>query len=257
MLTFRNTNIIFLSILVCTIALDMFIQLPVAWYFIIPLAYSLILFYGCYHIGSNFFLQVICSAETTKKVIALSFDDGPVSSYTPALLKLLWDHRVKAAFFCIGHRITGNENLLRKMTDHGHLIGNHSYTHHFLFDLYSSQKMLAELRKTDQAIKMATGLLPKLFRPPYGVTNPNLRDAIIQGNYTPVGWNIRSMDTVIKKEDVLFNKVKKAIRPGAVILFHDTSKATLDMLPVLIRHLHASGYEIVRLDKLLKLKAYA
>ena len=125
------------------------------------------------------------------------------------------------------------------------------------FDLFSSKKMLADLRMTDLAVHEATGLTPKLFRPPYGVTNPNLAKAIVKGSYIPVGWNIRSMDTVIKDEQKLLNKMTGSIKPGAILLFHDTSKTTLAILPDLIKHIHSKGYEIVRLDKMLNVKAYA
>ncbi len=257
MLTFRITNIVFATVALLTILGEVFLDIPVTWYLLVLVAYSGIIFYGCYYIGSNFFIPVICSAETSRKEIALSFDDGPAGAHTPAILKLLWEHRVKAAFFCIGKNIPGNEAMLRKMADQGHVIGNHSYSHHFLFDFFSTQKILADLRMADKAVKLVTGLTPTLFRPPYGVTNPNLAKAIARGGYTPVGWNIRSMDTVIKNEDKLLEKVKKAIKPGAIILFHDTSKTTVDILPGLIRHLHATGYVIVRLDKMCKLKPYA
>jgi peptidoglycan/xylan/chitin deacetylase (PgdA/CDA1 family) len=96
-----------------------------------------------------------------------------------------------------------------------------------------------------------------LFRPPYGVTNPNLKKAIVEGNYIPVGWSMRSMDTVIKDEKKLFNKVISKIKPGAVFLFHDTSNATVAILPAIIKHIHENGYEIIRLDKMLNLQAYA
>ena len=100
-------------------------------------------------------------------------------------------------------------------------------------------------------------LVPKLFRPPYGVTNPNLKKAIIKGNYTPVGWSVRSMDTVIRNEKKLLDKVKRSLKPGAVFLFHDTSKTTVNILPGFIREVKNNGYHIVPLDKLLHLVPYA
>ncbi|MEO5996792.1 MAG: polysaccharide deacetylase family protein [Chitinophagaceae bacterium] len=225
-------------------------------YLVIFITYSLLLFYGSYFVSSDFFIKVICAADTDNREIALSFDDGPAPSYTPEILELLNDHKIKAAFFCIGNRINGNETLLRRLHEDGHMIGNHSYSHHFWFDLFSTREMLADLKMMDQAMEKVTGLKPRLFRPPYGVTNPNLRKAIEQGNYIPVGWNIRSMDTVIKDEKKLLTKVTKALKPGAILLFHDTSKTTLAILPSFIKQVNEKGYKIVRLDKLLKLKAY-
>ena len=112
------------------------------------------------------------------------------------------------------------------------------------------------MRMMDDAMKKITGLAPKLFRPPYGVTNPNLKKAIIDGDYISIGWNIRSLDTVIKDEKKLMQKVTRAVRPGAIILFHDTSKTMLNILPAFIKYLLAEGYTITRLDKMLKLNPY-
>ena len=105
--------------------------------------------------------------------------------------------------------------------------------------------------------KEAIGVSPKLFRPPYGVTNPNLKNAIIKGNYIPIGWTIRSMDTVVTDEKKLLKKITGNIKPGAIILFHDTSKTTLAILPAFIQFVKTNGYEITRLDKMLNLKPYA
>lgn len=257
MLNFRNTNAFFIILLLSTIGYDITYGLPFIIYVATFLAYSLVLFYGSYFISSDFYIKVICSAKTSNKQIAISFDDGPAVAYTPEILCLLKDHGVEAAFFCIGDRIKGNEDLLKSLHEAGHLIGNHSYSHHFWFDLFSARKMLADLQLMDKEMVRVTGLKPRLFRPPYGVTNPNLRKAIRQGNYIPVGWNVRSMDTLIKDEAKLLNKVSKAVKPGAVVLFHDTSKATVAILPAFIKKVTEMGYKIVRLDKLLKLKAYA
>jgi len=123
--------------------------------------------------------------------------------------------------------------------------------------MFSSKKMLADLKMMEDVMEKTTGLQPRLFRPPYGVTNPNLRKAIIKGRYTPIGWSVRSLDTVIEDEQKLLKKINDSIKPGAVTLFHDTSKTTLAILPLFLRHVKESGYEIVRLDKMLNLQPYA
>ena len=257
MLNFRNTNIFFTVLLVVLIGVQVKYGLPVYIYSLLLIVYSLIVFYGCYYIGSNFFINIICSADTNQKEIAISFDDGPATNHTPEILQLLKQANIKATFFCIGNRIAGNENILQQIKEDGHIIGNHSYSHHFWFDMFSSKKMLDDLRLMDEELKRVTGLQPKLFRPPYGVTNPNLKKAITAGNYTPVGWSVRSMDTVIKDENKLLDKINKALKPGAVFLFHDTSASTLNVLPAFIKVVKNKGYQIVPLDKLLHLTAYA
>ena len=231
--------------------------IPVYLFPLLFVIYSLIVFYGCYYIGSNFFIKVVCSADTDKKEIAISFDDGPVTNFTPQILQLLKEENIKAAFFCIGNRIPGNEKIVKQLQDDGHIIGNHSYSHHFWFDMFSSKKMLEDMQLMDQTMKAITGLQPRLFRPPYGVTNPNLKKAIINGNYTPVGWSVRSMDTVIKNETKLLHKIKAGLKPGAVFLFHDTSNTTLQVLPLFFKEVKNQGYHIVPLDKLLHLSPYA
>jgi peptidoglycan/xylan/chitin deacetylase (PgdA/CDA1 family) len=257
MLNFRNTNIFFIILLSILIGVQIKYGLAVYAYCLLLVTYSLIVFWGCYYVGSNFFIKIICRAETDKKQIAISFDDGPAKNYTPGILQILNSEKVKATFFCIGSRIAGNENILRQIRDEGHIIGNHSYSHHFWFDMYSAKKMQDDLKQMDDAMESATGLKPKLFRPPYGVTNPNVKKAIINGGYTPVGWSVRSMDTVIKDENKLLSKINAGIKPGAVFLFHDTSKTTLAILPGFIQEVKKRGYEIIPLDKLLALTAYA
>jgi peptidoglycan-N-acetylglucosamine deacetylase len=108
----------------------------------------------------------------------------------------------------------------------------------------------------DDEVKKVIGIKPTLFRPPYGVTNPNLKTAIVKGKYSAIGWSVRSMDTVIKDEKKLLTKVTAAIQPGAVFLFHDTSIATIKMLPTFLQEVKKRGYKIVPLDKLLHLKPY-
>lgn len=257
MLNFRNTNIFFISLLIVLIGVDTSHSLPVYIYPLLVVFYSLVIFYGCYYVGSNFFIKIICSAATDKKEIAISFDDGPVVNHTPEILRLLQQEDIKATFFFIGNRIAGNENILTQIKEDGHIIGNHSYSHHFWFDMFSSKKMLQDMKAMDDELKRVTGLQPRLFRPPYGVTNPNLKKAIINGNYIPVGWSVRSMDTVIKEEEKLLEKINRSIKPGAVFLFHDTSKTTLNVLPAFIKEVKNRGYNIIPLDKLLHLNPYA
>ena len=257
MLNFRNTNIFFIVLLTGLIGVHIQYGLPVYIYPLLFIAFSLIVFWGCYNVGSNFFIKIVCNAETGKKEIAISFDDGPAINYTPRILQVLNTENVKATFFCIGNRIAGNEHILKQIHADGHIIGNHSFSHHFWFDLYSAKKMQEDLKHMDAEMQRVTGVKPKLFRPPYGVTNPNVKKAIIKGGYTPVGWSVRSMDTVIKDEKKLLSRINAGIKPGAVFLFHDTRETSLRILPDFIQEVKKRGYNIVPLDKLLDLQAYA
>jgi peptidoglycan/xylan/chitin deacetylase (PgdA/CDA1 family) len=257
MLTFRNVNFFFIALLLLSLAADKLYGISVYTYIILLAVYGLILFYGCYDVGSNFFIPIVCSLKTDKKIISISFDDGPDAVNSPLILALLKENNIEAVFFCIGERIAGNEAILKQVDTDGHIIGNHTYSHHYWFDLFSANKMAADIQLMDKTTGEVTGKTPKLFRPPYGVTNPNLKKAIINGNYTPVGWSVRSFDTVIKDENRLLNKLIKKLKPGAIFLFHDTSKTTLAILPAFLNHVKSSGYEIIRLDKMLNLQPYA
>ncbi len=257
MLNFNTINIVFITLLIGMIGYHFFYEIPVYFFLILFAAYLALLFYGSYNMRANFYFKTVSFANTSKKQIAISFDDGPVPQYTPDILKVLKEQNVPAAFFCIGKRVVENELLLKQVYDEGHLIGNHSYSHDMWFDLFSAQKMYTDLRMMNNAVQKIIGVQPSLFRPPYGVTNPNLKKAVKGNHFVAIGWSIRSLDTVIKDERKLLAKVTGSLKPGAVILFHDTSKAMLGILPAFIQEAKQKGYEIVRLDKLLNLKPYA
>lgn len=257
MLTFRNANILFGTAAVLLLAMQIWFHISVYLYIGFLVMYIAILGYGSYYVGSNFFMKVICSANTKEKIIAISFDDGPVQEYTPQVLRVLREEKVPAAFFCIGKRIVENEDLFRELHEEGHVIGNHSFSHTPSFDMMSSGRMLNDVRKTDEVVKRSIGFQPKVFRPPYGVTTPAMGKVMEVGGYTAIGWNIRSFDTIARNETQLLDKLIRLLRPGAVILLHDTQKITLSILPRFIRAARNEGYEFVRLDKLLNVKWYA
>ena len=257
MLTFRNANIFFGAVAVLLLVMQIWFHISAYLYIGLLVLYITILGYGSYNVGSNFFMKVICSADTKEKIIAITFDDGPLHEYTPQVLRVLREEKVPAAFFCIGKRIVENEDLFHKLHEEGHVIGNHSFSHTPSFDMMPSGRMLEDVKKTDAAIKRSIGLQPKVFRPPYGVTTPAMDKVMKMGGYTAIGWNIRSFDTIARNETQLLDKLIRLLRPGAVILLHDTEKITLSILPQFIRAARNEGYEFVRLDKLLNVKWYA
>ena len=201
-------------------------------------------------------MKSICSANTREKCIALSFDDGPAGANTGRILDILKENEMQAAFFCIGKKMQGNEEMMKRMIEDGHMIGNHSYTHYRFFDLFSSRKMLGELQQMSRDCKDITGFSPRFFRPPYGVTNPNLKKAVIRGGFISIGWTIRSFDTVIRVEERLYKKILNALKPGAILLLHDTSDTTLSLLPQLLKGIREKGYRVIRLDKMINLNPY-
>ncbi|ANH84070.1 polysaccharide deacetylase [Niabella ginsenosidivorans] len=220
-------------------------------------SYTLLLFYGSFYIGSQFYMPVVCNGTADKKEIAISFDDGPLEKYTPEVLAVLKAHHVPATFFCIGYRVAEREALLQQIIAEGHIVGNHSYYHDFWFDMHTAKKMQAEMQQMQDLVHRLTGKYMKWFRPPYGVTNPNVRKAVQAMGYTAIGWNVRSLDTMIKDEAQLLQKVQRELKPGAVFLFHDTMHNTVHMLPRFLQYVKEQGYTIVPLDKLINLHPYA
>lgn len=259
MLKFRIT---ILAVVVCIAAIVLY-GVNNNWLYFWPLIISvlvvasLVLFYGSYYINSGFYVKAISNSPTTLKQIAISFDDGPLPEFTPQILNILQATNTPATFFCIGKHVAKHPELLQAIHNHGHIIGNHSYSHGKWFDLLSAEKMYADLQQMNTVTRQAIGVTPLLFRPPYGVTNPNLAKAIKKSGFVTVGWSIRSLDTVATDADKLLHRVLGQVKPGAVVLFHDTCAVTVTMLPLFINAVKAKGYNIVPLHKMLNLQPYA
>lgn len=227
-------------------------------YYLIPLiAFFSIEFYGAYFVNSGFHIKTICEVYTPENNVALSFDDGPIAVRTEKVLTVLKKFNVKATFFLIGNRIKGNETLLIKMNNEGHLLGNHSYSHSFFFDLMHSKQMVADLQSGNKEIQRVIGKSPLFFRPPYGVTTPGLAKACRQLKLDVIGWNVRSLDTAIKDKQQLLNRVKQRIKPGSIILFHDTVDGIDLVLEDVLNYLKEKNYNVIPLDKLIQKNAYS
>jgi peptidoglycan/xylan/chitin deacetylase (PgdA/CDA1 family) len=106
------------------------------------------------------------------------------------------------------------------------------------------------------ACKAITGRTPLFFRPPYGVTNPNIKAAVFRSGLISIGWSIRSYDTIIHNENRLLEKILSSLKPGAILLLHDTQETTIHILPRLLKGIQEKGYRVERLDKLIHLNPY-
>jgi peptidoglycan/xylan/chitin deacetylase (PgdA/CDA1 family) len=203
--------------------------------------FLLVQFFGAYLIGMNFHVNSINSLATKEKKVLLTFDDGPHNPNTTRVLEVLKKHEVKAVFFVIGKNIAGNESVLQHMIADGHQIGNHSFSHDAKIDLWSSKKITADLEGCQQLIENYQPV-QKVFRPPYGVTNPNMAKAIRQTQLTSVGWNIRSYDTSIKDVEKIKARILLRLKPGAIILLHDRLDYMPELLEALIPEIKKRGY---------------
>ena len=252
----RSVNLIFPLLFVLLLTLDFRIGIS-NWVYPILVVFKLaIMFWGSYFINSNYHIKTLCEVKTDKKEIAITFDDGPDKNVTPALLEVLNKHNAKAAFFCIGRKIEGNEVVLKKIDSEGHVIGNHSFSHSNFFDFFTAVKMKREFEQSDKLVFDATGKQMNFYRPPYGITTPAMKKAVSAKEYNTIGWSVRSMDSMQRNEQKLMNKLTKQLKPGAVFLFHDTWIGVVPLIDKFLAEANTQGYKIVRPDELFKVKAY-
>ncbi|CAN5172892.1 polysaccharide deacetylase family protein [soil metagenome] len=227
------------------------------WYLMIPVGIFILLFsYGSYFIHSGFHLKAICKGNISSNQISITFDDGPHPEITPAILEVLREFQVKAAFFCIGYRMDQHQKLTKQIIEEGHIIGNHSWHHGWEFDFKSAHDMQVELNKTSHLLEQLIGLKTHYFRPPYGATNPNLAKAIKATNMVAIGWSLRSLDTTIKNPQKLAKRVSRRINDGDIVLFHDTQAGTVSALREFLKFCKEEGYKVVPLPELINIPAY-
>lgn len=225
------------------------------WLPLLCLLYMALLYMGVTQIQWNYYIRSYNKGHN-RHFIALTFDDGP-NTETLAILDVLKQEQVHAAFFCIGRNIEQNQALVLRMHDEGHVVGNHSYYHSTGFDWMNSKRMLAEIEKANSIIRKVTGRQPNMFRPPYGITNPNLYRAVKSSGMTSIGWSLRSFDTLAKDGEQLKNRIINKLTGGDIILLHDSVPLTREILTDLIRQARKKGYTFVRIDQLLDVQAYA
>lgn len=185
-----------------------------------------------------------------RKLLALTFDDGPDPAITPRLLATLKKHGAHATFFVLGRCASKQLALVKQAAREGHAIGNHSYSHP-----QSTSPAVArqELQRTAALIKQATGHQPRLFRPPYGITTGNLcREAQREG-YTAFLWTISSADTRPISSATIARNIIHTPNPGDIVLMHDGAghRATAGALDQILTELGAAGFTFVTLPELL------
>lgn len=218
--------------------------------------YSVGLFLGSAKVCSGFYTDVICKGESSQNAISLTFDDGPSKGNTEKILDVLKKHNVKASFFCIGNKVQNDPDLINKINNEGHIIGNHSFSHDIWFDLYSKKRMKEEIFKTNNLISEIIGKQMKYFRPPYGVTTPVLAKAMKETGMLPLGWSVRTFDTTAKGRGEKIMKRLQKVKSGDIILFHDHVDCLPDILDKFITQMKSDAINIIPLNELIKTKAY-
>lgn len=191
-----------------------------------------------------FFGNVIWRANTTSKVIYLTFDDGPVPEVTPKVLDILDCYGWKATFFCVGENVAKHPELYSDILNRGHKTGNHTFNHLKGFE-YS------DLEYVNNVEKAAKFIDSKLFRPPHGRIKPSqLR--VLKKKYTIIMWDVITHDYNKKlSPEKVFGNIKQYLRRGSIVVFHDSLKAEKNMLEVLPRAIEfwqSKGYSWALLE---------
>jgi len=196
-----------------------------------------------------------------QNIVSLTFDDGPSPTYTPQILDILKEKGVRASFFVVGQSVEKYPEIARRIVAEGHDIGNHTYSHR---DLVPSTRkiVLNQLEKADLAIRTATGVRTRIFRPPRGMISNAVRSLAVSKGYRIILWTTSSMDWSRISPRTILMRLKWFTRSGGIILFHDSGALirkegasrgnTVQVLPMLIDYLRdIKGYEIVPVSEML------
>ena len=197
--------------------------------------------------------QVYKSGNTDEHHIALTFDDGPHSEKTDKILDVLKENNVKATFFVVGENATGNEDIIERIIDDGHEIGNHTFGHKYLFKVDRSV-MEREIDLCDDEIFNHSEYNATLFRPPGGIYNDLLTAVCNERGYSMVLWSIDTRDWAGTSAEDIESEILKNVEDGAIILMHDyvSGDSYTDVaLASVIPKLKELGYSFVTVSELI------
>lgn len=236
-----------LILIICLPDLDA-LRLPLL--IILVLIYAMILVYGAATLSSQLFLPASCRGDSGSRKLAITFDDGPHVRRSGEILELLRKYDCKASFFLIGSRAEQSPGIVDQMIKEGHLVGNHSYSHSSFFPLYRRSRIRKELELTNSILEKAGSGPIRYFRPPFGVSNPNVAGGLKGSGMEVAGWSIRSFDTRNQAPEKVVSKILKRMGGGEVILLHETSDHILEILEQLLPSIKEAGLECARLDEI-------
>ena len=191
-----------------------------------------------------------------EKVVYLTFDAGYENNFTPAILDTLKKHEAPAAFFLVGHYFKTNPELMKRMVEEGHIVGNHTMTHPDMSKMSDKVSFTKELTQVEELYKEIIGKdIPKFYRPPQGVySEDNLKFAKEMG-YKTIFWSTAYKDWEDNNQpsaQEAFSKLIPRTHPGAVILLHNTSKTNSVILDDLLTRYKEMGYKFESLHHLVK-----
>jgi peptidoglycan-N-acetylglucosamine deacetylase len=202
--------------------------------------------------GGNISFSRVPSAG---QYIAITFDDGPHSQNTPRLLDMLRARNIKATFFVVGRNVDLYPGIARQIVAEGHEIASHTYTHRLLTKMGDDQ-VRQELDKTRDAIVKATGVQPRVMRPPYGALLQRQREWVhAEYGYPTVLWSVDPNDWQRPGSAAICSRILTQTSSGAIILAHDIHVGTVDAMPATLDGLLKKGYKFVTVSQLLAMQS--
>lgn len=191
----------------------------------------------------------IHKVDTKDNKLALSFDVASGSSDIDEILSILDKYNIKATFFLVGSWVDNNENLVKKIYENGHEIGNHSNTHANTKEL-SKENVVKEIQLTEEKIEKITGDKPTLYRPPFGEVDKKTLEICKSLGYKIINWDVDSMDWKEIGPNHVIERVLKSSEAGSIVLFHSNINNPSDYLETIISKLKKDGYEMVKVSDL-------
>lgn len=212
--------------------------------------------------------KTVVGVETGERVTALTFDDGPDPRWSPVVLDILARYDAKGTFFLLGHKVAAHPDLARRIVEEGHAIGNHTFSHPCLAEC-RLRDVVRELAECRRAIVAATGIAPRLMRPPYGAQRIDTFVTTRGLGYEVVHWSAAGQDWLGDPGRVVAERVLSELTPGGIVLLHDSWEpppgahssehdagladrtATIEALELIVEASRRQGYRFVTVPELL------
>ncbi|MCM4156763.1 polysaccharide deacetylase family protein [Gramella sp. AN32] len=252
----KSVNIITIICLILVIIANLIFKISIYWVFGPLSLYVLLMLFLSTNIQLNYFVKAYHKNPAYPgKNIALSFDDGPVPN-TLKILDVLDQHSAKVAFFCVGKNIQRYPEIFKEIISRGHVVGNHTYSHTRTMGILKAKKIVAEIEQCDAVANKVGGVKLKLYRPPFGVINPKIKNALEKTGHQVIGWSVRPYDAVTTSADTILNRITRKVKSGDLIILHDPPAKTPELLEQLLVNLEKQNFGVVRPDVLFDINAY-